>query len=237
LDRPVTGPALIRTTQLSNNKGHNLFGPDGKANRNPQTRLFATPFAPPGGGSENQEVFIVGKCDQYRHAVTGIRLGNYGMVMLGGSYIVEMSTTTCPGQNDEFTFDTAAGTLGFRTGAESAPLTVEVLAQLPDGSMRLALLAITTSSIGRESVHFNQDCSTLTFTHRGPAATYLLVLGSVGSDGRVATFYSGMEQVEDGYTIGYTPLDWSSLNGVKVTTEGPLTTRILAPRGLPGFTC
>jgi len=234
-DRPEIGPALIRTTQLSNNNGHALFGPDGKPNRNPQTRLFATPFAPSGGVPTNQEVFIVGKCDQYRHAVTGIGSGNYGMVVLGGSYIVEVSTTTSPNQNDEFTFNTTTGAVGVRTGAESAPLRVEVLAQLPDGSMRLAVLAMTTSSIGRESVHFSLDYSTLTFTHHGPATTYLFVLGSVGSDGRVATFYSGMERVEDGYTTGFTPIDWSSLNAVKVTTEGPPTTRIFPERGLPGF--
>lgn len=235
-DRPVSRSALVRTTQLSNNNGHALFDPDRKTNRNPRTRLLATPFAPTGSGSQNQEVFIVSKCDQYRHAVTGIGSGKYGMVLLGGSYIVEMSTSTSPDQKDEFTFDMATGELGFRTGAESAPLTVEVLAQLPDGSMRLAVLATTASSIGNESIDFNLDCGTLTFTHHGPAATYFLVLGSVAADGRVSTFYSGMERIEDGYTIGYTPIDWSSLNGVNVTTDVPLTTRILPPRGLPGFT-
>jgi len=45
------------------------------------------------------------------------------MVLHIGAYITMLSTNTSVGQNDEITYDTRAGMLGFRTDAENVPLT------------------------------------------------------------------------------------------------------------------
>jgi hypothetical protein len=227
---------VVKTVQMSNLGGRILFGPDGAPHRDPLMRLSATSFRPLGGLLGTGEVFLVAKGDNYRHEMRGTASGSYGMVLLGGSCIVVLSTNTASGQNDEITFNTVAGTIGFQTGANRVPLTIEVLAKLPDGSVRLASLATNSSSLANESLNFNGDCTTLTLSHKGPTASYALVLGSVPAHGKTATFVSGIKQIADGQTATFAPRDWSTLEQVVLTTSGqPATTTVLPASALPGY--
>lgn len=226
--RGVSPKGSIETVQLSDANGRTLFGPDGKLNRDPQTRVLAVPFAPLSGGTSPSDAFVVKQGAAYRYEVRGSVAGTYGISLVGRFFNVVVRSATSIGQRDEVTLDTGGRSFTFKTSSTDAPLRAEVMARGPDGSIRIATLVTRGTPGGAPTVRFSSDTSAVTYEHHGPPATYELQVSAMNRKGRLHTFASGLQVATDGQTATFTPADWRDLKRVNFAESGATKTRMLS---------
>lgn len=240
----LAAPAIIvfgsggaeQTTQLADGSGHTLYGPGGGLNTDSRTRLDAMPFAPLGaGGGATSDVFVLPHgASGLKQTVVGTGSGSQSYTMVHRGLMAQVSAHTGRGVASELDLDPGAGSIGFKTAAAHAPVTLTLLGDAGAGR-RTASVTTTGYHGAGDTLSFGHGQRTLSFVHHGPAADVSLTLSSSAPGGLPGTFQSAPVHVGTGQAVRVRRVDWGHLatGRLKVVVGGhgrTLSNRVRAPR-------
>jgi hypothetical protein len=215
----VVGSAT-RTTQLADGAGHSLFGPSGKLNGDPATRLQATPFAPFLGPAAAVEDFLVApSTGMIVQSVQGIAAISDHHTLIASDFVARVDTEATVGVSDQIGFDPKGG-VGFQTKAARKPLTASIVTRTK-GMVQSAELTTTSLRDGVDEFRFDPTRSDVIFHHTSTAVPFRLQLSSLHNGASAATFDSGPLQIGAGETATFSPATWDHLDAVIMTVRDP----------------
>jgi hypothetical protein len=147
---------------------------------------------------------------EYELTIKGTNKGSYDHSLLaGGAHASVRGADTKPGQVDRLTIRPGEASLGFATGAGSAPVTYDLLAKSGKAT-RTASIAMTA----REGAEDQSELSggVLRITHNGPATRATITLGSVG-EGLPGSVQTAPMSVGRDQRLELKPRSWRTLSG------------------------
>jgi hypothetical protein len=208
-------------TQLADAAGHTLFGPDGKLNTNPATRLQAAPFMPLVGstaravaakGGPPQMILLPPGVGTLHVTVTGTGAGPDTHTMIGRGFAGQIDTQASKGVKDALTLSPGSGEVGFATKSARKPLTLTLVDGVPR-ERRTAQIATTSFGGAGDALSFTGSHGGLTFIHHGGATTLSLALSALGPKSAPAVFQSGPLHIGAGASVRIGGIRWDSLTG------------------------
>jgi hypothetical protein len=216
------GPAgsATRTIQLADGAGHSLFGPGGKLNSDPATRLQATPFAPFMGPAAAVETFLVAlNLGVILQTVEGTAAIPSHHTLMASDFVARVDTEAIVGVSDQISFDPTGG-VGFKTEAARKALTASIVTRTKAG-VQSAELTTTSLRDGADEFRFDQTRSDVILHHVGTSVSVRLRLASLQKNASPMAFESGLLQIGPGETATFSPANWSHLDAVSMTLRGP----------------
>jgi hypothetical protein len=205
-----------RTTQLADNAGHTLLTTDGKLNKDPKTRLVATPFTPLAAAAGRGEVLLVApKSGPIVQSVMGTRPGTDTHIVTSGGLTARVETHAEPSVADQIGFN-PTGAISFVTKGARKPLTLGLMTHSDIGVQSAQIETKGSKGMSNELL-FDKKRASVILRHSGPAAPLRLRLSTLAPKGGPVEFDSGPLQAGAGVTATFAPADWTRLATVAMT--------------------
>jgi hypothetical protein len=180
-------------------------------------------------GSGHPAVVLAKKgADSLSHTTKGLKGGSYSQLIAGPGFVAATpKIETAKGVVDRMSIKPAAGSVTF-TGGRDRGLDLDLA--VDRGKVHRGASIETTASRGGEDVAALGHGKSLVYTHDGDTAHVRISLTNIARSGGPATFRSPGMTVRRGERLKLTPLDWHSLDRVRVTARlrsGKKSTRVL----------
>ncbi len=187
------------------------------------------PLVAGAGGNEHAGMVLAKKgVDSLSHTMKGLKGGSYSQLIAGPGFVAATpKIETAKGVVDKMSIKPVAGKVSFVGGRDRE---LELDLAMDRGRVHRGASVETTASKGGEDVAALGHGKSLVYTHNGGGARVRISLTNVARAGGPATFRSPGMTVRRGERLKLTPLDWHSLDRVRVTARlkgGKTRTRVL----------
>jgi hypothetical protein len=180
------------------------------------------------GGGHAAVVLAKKGADSLSHTTKGLKGGSYSQLIAGPGFVAATpKVETAKSVLDKMSIKPKAGEVTFAGGRDRG---LELDLAIDRGRVHRGASVETTASKGGEDVAALGHGKSLIYTHDGGTAQVRISLTNIARSGGPATYRSPGMTVRRGERLKMTPLDWHSLDRVRVTARlkgGKTRTRVL----------